>query len=75
MPDDTSPSVYLSSVLSRTEPFDKENSLSTKKIAAYMYIAGHTYRKEKEEEHMFVESEIENEDMTRDDKLGLYRPI
>ena len=33
VPDDTSPSVYLSSVPCRTEPFDIENSHSTKKIA------------------------------------------
>ena len=57
VPNDISPNINSSSLLRQTESFDIKNSPSTKKIAAY------TYRKE-EEEHMLVESETENEDMT-----------
>ena len=57
IPNDSPPNVHSPSVLCRTEPFDIKNNLSTKKIAAY------AYRKE-EEEHMFVQSETENKEMT-----------
>jgi hypothetical protein len=64
VPNDISPNVNSSSLLHQTGPFDIKNSSSVKKIATY------AYRKE-EEEHMFVQSETKNEDMTQDDQLGL----
>jgi hypothetical protein len=54
IPNDISPKVHLSPI-HRTEPFGSKNSPSVKKIAAYAY--------RKEEEHTFIESETESEDM------------